>query len=162
MDIYDRIEQDHDTLRTLLTRIADAPEDDKAGRRMLFEQLQRELWAHHKVEETVFYATIVNARATREEAAEGLNEHHLIDTLLGELNLMPVDGTAWKAKVQVLDELVRHHLDEEEDELFKEARDTLPDETAQELARQFDERKAHAVAALAPLKADKGRSQGAG
>lgn len=151
MDIYDRIEKDHDTVRGLLTRMDDLKTTEKVRRRTLFEELQRELWAHHKVEETVFYAALDKTREARAEAAEGLNEHHLINGLLEELNGMPDDGTAWEAKFKVLSELVQHHLDEEEDALFDEAREALSDSRAEELAGLFEERKQHALEALKPI-----------
>lgn len=151
MNIYDRIEQDHDAVRGLLTRMAELKTTEKAKRRTLFDELQRELWAHHKVEETVFYAALSKARNAGGEAAEGLNEHHIINGLVEELNGTPDDGTAWEAKFKVLTELVQHHLDEEEDDLFDEAREALPDSRAEELAALFDERKKHALEALKPI-----------
>lgn len=151
MDIYDRIEQDHDAVRGLLTRMGELKTTEKAKRRTLFEELQRELWAHQKVEEAVFYAALSKAREAKDEAAEGLSEHQVIGGLLDELNGTPDDGTAWEAKFKVLTELVQHHLDEEEDELFGEAREALPDSRAEELATLFDERKQHALEALKPI-----------
>ncbi|MCW2247981.1 hemerythrin superfamily protein [Azospirillum fermentarium] len=151
MDIYDRIEKDHDTVRGLMTRMFDLKATEKAKRRALFDELQRELWAHQKVEEAVFYAALAKAREAKDEAAEGLNEHHVISGLLDELNGMPDDGTAWEAKFKVMTELLQHHLDEEEDELFDEAREALPDSRAEELAALFEERKQHALEALKPI-----------
>lgn len=148
MDIFDRIKTDHDTLRDLLERIEDP---DKESRRAVFEVFARELWAHGKVEEAVFYAALSKHRGAKAETMEGLNEHHMINGLAEELNAMPADSGAWSAKMQVLGELLRHHLDEEEDELFDEARDALEGERADELGRLYDERKRHALAALAPL-----------
>ncbi len=148
MDIFDRIKHDHDTLRALLERIEDP---DKDGRRAVFEEFQRELWAHGKVEEAVFYAALTKHKEAKAETMEGLNEHHMINGLAEELNAMPADSGAWNAKLQVLGELLRHHLDEEEEELFPEARDALENGRADELGRLYDERKKHAMAALAPL-----------
>ncbi|HYG85659.1 MAG TPA: hemerythrin domain-containing protein [Azospirillum sp.] len=148
MDIFERIKDDHETLRTLLERIEDP---DEEGRRVVFDEFQRELWAHGKIEEAVFYAALVRHREARKETMEGLNEHHVINSLAEELNVMPADSGAWTAKMQVLGELLRHHLDEEEDELFEEARDALQDDRAAELGRIFDERKKQMMAALAPL-----------
>ena len=148
MDIFDRIKHDHDTLRALLERIEDP---DKESRRAVFEEFARELWAHGKVEEAVFYAALTKHKEAKAETMEGLNEHHMINGLAEELSAMPADSGAWTAKMQVLGELLRHHLDEEEEELFEEARDALADERADELGRLYDERKQHAMAALAPL-----------
>ncbi|AWK87256.1 hemerythrin domain-containing protein [Azospirillum thermophilum] len=146
-DIFARIKADHDTIRALLEKTETA----NGSGRAVYEDLQRELWAHSKVEEGVFYAALAKAKEAREETVEGLNEHHLINTLLDELNAMKTGDTGWSAKLQVLGELVRHHLDEEEEELFEEARDYLDDDRAGELGSLYAERKDHAMAALAPL-----------
>ena len=145
MDIFQRIKKDHDTLRSLLERT------DKGDLNGAYEELQRELWAHGKAEETIFYAALEKARTARKEAVEGLNEHHMINALLDELNAMTTKDMAFKAKLQVLGELVRHHLDEEEEEMFEEAREAIGGDQAKDLARLFDDRKAHALAALKPL-----------
>lgn len=147
MTIFDQIKQDHDTVRSLL----DKAEKADGGARPVYEELQRELWAHGKVEEAVLYEALNQARTAKAETVEGLNEHHLINSLLDELNAMPADSTAWKAKLQVLGELVRHHLDEEEEEMFEEAEEALGDERAEELGRIYAERKEQVLAALAPL-----------
>jgi len=147
MTIFDQIKQDHDTVRRLL----DEAEKADGGARPVYEELQRELWAHGKVEEAVFYQALAQVRSAKTETAQGLNEHHLINGLMDELNAMPADSTAWKAKLQVLSELVRHHLDEEEEELFEEAEEALDDDRAKQLGQIYAERKEHALAALAPL-----------
>lgn len=149
MDIYQRIQKDHETLRTLMEKA----EKGKGDLRAVFDELQRELWAHAKVEETVFYAALAGSKDARSEAKEGVNEHHLINTLADELNTLDPGGENWKAKLQVLGELLRHHLDEEEEELFEEAKEVLNDKRAAELGAAFDDRKKHALAALAPLDA---------
>ncbi|PWC94720.1 hemerythrin domain-containing protein [Azospirillum sp. TSO5] len=146
-DIFARIKTDHDTIRSLL----DKTEKANGSGRAVFEELQRELWAHSKVEEGVFYASLKKAKEAKSETVEGLNEHHLINGLLDELNAMKTTDSGWKEKLQVLGELVRHHLDEEEEELFEEARDVLDDDRAAELGGAYDDRKKHIMAGLAPL-----------
>lgn len=147
IDIFARIKADHDTIRSLLDRTEEA----NGSGRAVFEDLQRELWAHSKVEEGVFYASLKKAKEARSETIEGLNEHHLINGLLDELNAMKTSDSGWKEKLQVLGELVRHHLDEEEEELFEEARDVLDDGRAAELGSLYADRKDHMMAGLAPL-----------
>ncbi|PWC33843.1 hemerythrin domain-containing protein [Azospirillum sp. TSO35-2] len=146
-DIFARIKTDHDTIRDLL----DKTEKANGSGRAVFETLQRELWAHSKVEESVFYAPLKTAKEAKSETIEGLNEHHLINGLLDELNAMKTTDSGWKEKLQVLGELVRHHLDEEEEELFEEAKEALGDKRAMELGGVYAERKDHMMAGLAPL-----------
>ncbi|PGH58483.1 hemerythrin [Azospirillum palustre] len=146
-DIFARIKTDHDTIRSLL----DKAEKANGSGRAVFEDLQRELWAHSKVEEGVFYASLKKVKEAKSETVEGLNEHHLINGLLDELNAMKTTDSGWKEKLQVLGELVRHHLDEEEEELFEEAKEALDDGRAAELGSAYAERKTHIMAGLAPL-----------
>lgn len=146
-DIFTRIKTDHDTIRSLL----DKTEKANGSGRAVFEELQRELWAHSKVEEGVFYASLKKAKEAKSETVEGLNEHHLINGLLDELNAMKTTDSGWKEKLQVLGELVRHHLDEEEEELFEEAKEVLDDDRAAELGGAYADRKKHIMAGLAPL-----------
>lgn len=146
-DIFARIKTDHDTIRSLL----DKAEKANGSGRAVFEELQRELWAHSKVEEGVFYASLKKVKEAKSETVEGLNEHHLINGLLDELNAMKTTDSGWKEKLQVLGELVRHHLDEEEEELFEEAKEALDDDRAAELGSAYAERKTHIMAGLAPL-----------
>jgi len=148
MTIYDRLKADHDRLRDLFARLTEAEGDD---RRPLFMELQRALWAHHKIEEVVFYEPLRHAAETRGEVLEGLNEHHMLNGLTEELNAMPSGNEAWTAKLQVLDELVRHHLDEEEEEIFEEAKSVLDDAQARLMAGEWDARRAKLLDALAPL-----------
>ncbi|MBP2303271.1 hemerythrin domain-containing protein [Azospirillum picis] len=146
-DIFARIKSDHDLIRSLL----DKTEKANGSGRSVFEELQRELWAHSKVEENVFYASLRKAKEAKSETIEGLNEHHLINGLLDELNAMKTTDSGWSEKLQVLGELVRHHLDEEEEELFEEAKDYLDDGRAAELGGVYADRKDKMMAGLAPL-----------
>lgn len=151
MNIYDRIKQDHDEARRLMAEIKDTSERAAKTRRKLFDTFKREMWAHHKLEEAVFYTTLSNQRATRDEAFEAVNEHHVANGLLEELDSVPVDNAEWAAKFGVLCELVEHHMDEEEKETFAEARDTLSKEAAQTMGKSFDSRKKAVLAAMEPL-----------
>lgn len=147
MDIYQSIKADHDNLRKLLDGMTKAPAE---RRQEAFERFKRELWSHSKVEETVFYSPLRKSDATRMEILEGLNEHHMIDGLLAELDAQSVEGEAWQAKAQVMCELLTHHLDEEEEKIFDEARKVLKDGQAQALGESWRERKRKVVDALDP------------
>ncbi|HSK39094.1 MAG TPA: hemerythrin domain-containing protein [Arenibaculum sp.] len=147
MDIYQSIKADHDTLRELLDGMTKAPAE---RRQEAFERFKRELWAHSKVEETVFYTPLRRHDATRMEILEGLNEHHMIDGLLAELDAQPAQGEAWQAKAQVLCELLTHHLKEEEEKIFGEARNVLKDGQARALGESWQERRRKVVDALDP------------
>jgi hemerythrin superfamily protein len=145
--IFEAIKDDHDRLRTLMDRIADARPGERGGP---FAEFRRELWAHAKVEETVFYAPLREREGTRMEILEGMNEHHLADALLDELSAMPTDGDAWTAKFTVLSETLRHHMEEEEDEVFDAADQVLNDQQAEAMGKSMEDRKRLVLEGLAP------------
>jgi hemerythrin-like domain-containing protein len=148
MDIYESIKADHDKLREMSRQLMQVSPE---GRRRVFDEFKRELWAHSRIEETVFYTPLRERGPTRMEILEGLNEHHMIDALLSELEAQPLEEEAWKAKAQVLGELLKHHLEEEEEELFEEARKVLDASQAETMAESWGRRKRMVVEALTPM-----------
>jgi hemerythrin-like domain-containing protein len=75
---------------------------------------------------------------TRELTLEAVEEHKVVRRLLSELARMAKDSGQWMAKLTVLRENVEHHVEEEEDELFKLARSTLAPEEVEELADDLE------------------------
>lgn len=151
MDIYERIKQDHDEARKLMKDIKETANDARKTRQELFTYFKKDMWSHHKLEEAVFYATLEAHRETRGEALEAVNEHHVANGLLEELDSVPVDNAAWAKKFEVLCEVIEHHMEEEEEEIFEEARSVYSDEEAKKLAGIFDERKKTLLETFEPV-----------
>lgn len=149
MDIYERIKADHDEARDLMDQIKKVRSDKK--RTELFEYFMRDMWLHHKLEEAVFYRTLAESRKTRDESFEAENEHHIANGLLEELSTMRCDTAQWDSKFGVLCEVIDHHMEEEEDETFAEARAVIDDKVAKKMGKQFDDRKKVLMAALEPV-----------
>jgi len=135
MDALDLIKQDHKRLRKLLEETLGA-EGSEREQRMDF--LRTELVAHERMEEEVLYPRLREENKARETVLEGYEEHHVADVLLDELLDVPPDTDLWKAKVKVLKENVEHHMDEEEDELFKDARAILDREELKRLGERME------------------------
>ena len=76
---------------------------------------------HTKVEEEVFYPAI-KAKIDQDEIDEALVEHQAADALALEIQEMDGSEDLYDAKVHVLGEQVRHHVEEEEEEMFEEAK----------------------------------------
>ena len=151
MNIYERLKQEHDEARELFEQLADTSDRAVKKRSELFEKLKLDLWVHHKLEEAVFYSVLAEHRETRDEAYEAINEHHVANGLLEELDSMPVDSAAWHAKLGTLKELAEHHMEEEEEEVFEEARSVLSDEQAEQIGKAMADRKKVVLAALQPI-----------
>jgi hemerythrin-like domain-containing protein len=151
MDIYTRLRKEHDEARDLLANLKNTTPDEAERRSELFERLKRDLWVHHKIEEAVFYSVLAEKRKTRGEAFEAINEHHMANGLLEELDSMPKGSGEWSAKLGVLKELVEHHMEEEEEEIFDEAKAVLSDDQAAEMGVAMADRKTAVMAALKPI-----------
>ena len=137
MSIYQELQRDHDDLRDMIAAINKLPGSAKGSKQRLFEKLKVALTDHARAEEAVFYEAIMGDEKARHMALEGHEEHHVIDLLLAEIVALSPDEEAWDAKFEVLRENVEHHLEEEEDDLFKKARQILSSVEADRLGARF-------------------------
>jgi len=93
---------------------------------------------HARIEEDVFYPAVRDE--VPEEVStilESLEEHLIVKRLVAELSQMQRDDDAYEAKATVLAENVRHHVREEEDELFPAVRSALGRKRLLELAEEM-------------------------
>lgn len=138
--IFDRLKQDHDAHRQLLSKLTDAKgEPDR--REKLFEQFKVEVTAHAAAEEESLYATMLARPDLREEAQHSVSEHKEIDDYLEELDDLKTDGDAWNRKFEEMKKRYLHHIDEEEEEMFPAAAKELTADEEKKLAAIFAKRK---------------------
>lgn len=149
-DIYDRIKQDHDRARDLVRQIEATTDRAAKKRHELFETFKLELWTHNKVEEATFY-TKLEQKGDEKESIEAKNEHHMVNSMLEELDTMPKDNAEWGQKFHALAELLDHHMSEEEGEFFDLAHKDLTDKEAEELGERFARRTKVVKPALTPV-----------
>ena len=141
MNAFQLLKEDHQKVSGIFQQLEPTTERAEKTRTELFAKLQEELDIHAKIEETIFYPSIKQAAETREIVLEGFEEHHVVKMLLKELEAVPVDTEQWTAKLKVLQENVEHHVEEEEGEMFKSAREVFPAERIEELGALMAEEK---------------------
>lgn len=133
MNPYELLKNDHEKVSDLFKRIESASGQAKlAG----FKKLKAELEVHTQIEETIFYPALKKADETRDLTLEAYEEHKVVKDLLAELAAAKPNDQ-WDAKFMVLKENVEHHVDEEEGDLFKQAKNVLSDEQAEALGDQM-------------------------
>jgi hemerythrin superfamily protein len=99
---------------------------DASRKRGVVDQIIGELSVHAAVEEQVFYPAVrKGVEEVGDTVLEGLEEHHIVKWTLSELDGMSGEEERFDAKVTVLMESVRHHVEEEEGEMFPKVRETL-------------------------------------
>ncbi len=107
---------------------------------------------HTQVEEELFYPPARDKAGDDDLLDEAVVEHMGAKTLIAEIETMQPGQPLYDAKVKVLGEQVRHHVEEEESELFPEVRETFIDLVA--LGARLSARKAELMALLAPAAND--------
>jgi len=138
------LKDDHDKVRKLLSDIEDTTEEDVDQREDLLMQLEREIKIHYQIEEEIFYPAFRDAAEERDERKmffEATEEHHVVDLVLPEVKEADPASEVFAAKAKVLKELIEHHADEEEQEMFKAAREIMTAEELQDLGDQLRTRK---------------------
>ena len=140
MNIFDALTQHHDTLRSLF--------DKAASDSSVFQELKKHLQVHHKNEEKILYDVLKTKEPTRKDAIEAVEEHHVIEFLLLELENFPRDHERWAIKLKVPEEYTRHHLKEEEAEIFPEGAKFLSTSEAEDMAVRFKDTKDKQLAVL--------------
>ena len=136
-NILDLLKQDHEKARYLFDRIENSGKKATASLQKLFTELEDELEIHMEGEERFFYSALEQHEEAREKVLQAYEEHQVAKTLLGTFKSLAVDDERWSAKVQVLHEIVEHHLKEEESEIFKLAKKSLERNQMLEMAVQF-------------------------
>jgi hemerythrin-like domain-containing protein len=142
MDALTLVREEHRRLEELLGR-CERLEGDGAPDREVLRQFQGAVRHHVDQEESILYP-IFRERARQAEVDlasldRAVEQHRLIDRLAGELTAAP-DGAARKAKLTVLAEQVRTHLDDEDSVLLTAIEDLIDDDTLLELGRRMEQR----------------------
>jgi hemerythrin superfamily protein len=126
MDAITLLKDDHRSVEKLFKRFEQAGDRAFVEKRTVVDRIIEELSVHAAVEEQLFYpVTRATVPAVEDLALESLEEHHIVKWVLSELEGMDPHDERFDAKVTVLIENVRHHVQEEEDEYFPAVRDEL-------------------------------------
>ena len=139
----DLLRADHERLRQILPKLSD-PSIAAEERNRYIDAVEKEIKMHSLVEEEIFYPAYKDAaREThdRDMYFEAIEEHHVVDMLLPELKPLDASSDAFRAKAKVLRELIEHHAEEEETEMFVTARQLLGDARLQDLGDRIQRRK---------------------
>jgi hemerythrin superfamily protein len=137
------IKADHRKVERLFREFEEAGDRAHRTKQELVSQIIQELEVHATIEEETYYPA-VEAKAKKdgkELVAEAAEEHHVVKMLLGELAGMSAEDDAFDAKVTVLIENVRHHVEEEETELLPQSEGVLGEDELARLGEEMASRK---------------------
>ena len=141
MDAIALLEADHQKVKRLLTELESTTERGVKTRTELFATIKGELTLHEIVEEEIFYPELKAHPKAKDIVLEAYEEHHVVDLLMGELEGMDVADETWGAKALVMKENIEHHIEEEEGEMFKQARSVFDKAELDDLGKRMEARK---------------------
>ena len=144
MDAITMLKADHDKVKKLLNELESTTERGVKTREELFATIKGELSIHEVIEEEIFYPALKSHPKAKDIVLEGYEEHHVVDLLMGELERLDVSDETWGAKAIVMKENIEHHIEEEEGEMFKQARAVFDRKELEDLGARMAERKTSA------------------
>ncbi|NLC32522.1 MAG: hemerythrin domain-containing protein [Clostridiales bacterium] len=133
------MKKEHDEFRDLIKKIEEASGESKKS---LFETLKMDVSAHHKAEESVLFPDVKKKSDEdgKDIVLEMVEEHHLGSYQMGLLERTSADNETWDAKFAVLKEVLTHHMDEEEKDLFKQAKKVLSNDELTAMYEPFEKK----------------------
>lgn len=140
MKIYEILRQDHEKLKDSLNELINLREDDNY-REVLIEKIRGELIPHSRAEESVFYNSIRAAASDNSKVMHSFQEHLEAEGLLRTLQFKDKTDLDWKETAIKLKEAIEHHIQEEEDEVFTQARGIFSEDEATMMGEAFQKLK---------------------
>lgn len=138
MDAIVLLKEDHKTVEKLFKKFEGAGENAVKTKKNIVDQVIEELTVHAFIEEEIFYpAAREAAPETKDHVLESVEEHHVVVWMLSELAALDPSDERFDAKMTVLIENVRHHVEEEEKEWFPEVRKAVGRNRLKELGEQM-------------------------
>lgn len=152
MDAIKLLTDDHKTVRKLLDELAETTPRAIKKRAELLDEIRVQLKAHTSIEEEIFYPEFKEAGKKGADSKmffEAMEEHRAADDLvLPDLLATEVASEKFSGRAKVLKELVTHHADEEEKEMFPRARQLFDKEQLKSMGERMEARKKQLVKEL--------------
>jgi hemerythrin-like domain-containing protein len=142
-EILQLIHQDHEEVQGLFEQFQKSVSAKNGEKKAdaISKQICDDLKLHTELEEKIVYPSLKEQDAKIfYEAGE---EHHVVDLLIAELQQLKVSAPEYTAKISVMEESVKHHIQEEESQMFKLITQ-LPDDTLDKMAEEWKRQKQHA------------------
>jgi hemerythrin-like domain-containing protein len=138
------LKKDHEKVRGLFAQLEKSAMRGGPKVEQLVTQIESELEIHTTIEEEIFYPAFrdaVRSKDDKEMYYEAQEEHHVVKLVIPDVDGSQKSGPEFAAKAKVLKELVEHHADEEEKDMFKSARKAFSRSELQDLGDRMAARK---------------------
>ena len=144
MNAIELLTEDHERVKDILTRLTESTERAVKTRTELLQKLEMEVTIHTQLEEQILYPAFKEAGVKEEVKMyyEAKEEHRAVDSLvLPDLKATDPASLEFSGRAKVCKELLEHHIEEEEEEMFATARELFDEARLEEMGQQMNELK---------------------
>ncbi len=138
------LKEDHRKVKDLLSELVQTTTRAEKKRQQLLQKIDQELHIHAHIEEEIFYPAFKEAGNSEFSKMyfEALEEHRAVtEMVLPDLRKTSPTSEKFSGRAKVLKELVTHHVDEEEKDMFKKAQKAMSKQDLADLGQQMAQRK---------------------
>lgn len=138
MDILDTLQEEHEEVAALLQELVDS--DNSKQKRSLVKKIKAALIPHARAEEHILYDGIIGVKdkQANTDGEEGYIEHHIADTLLGDLDrIRDAMSPEFNAAAKVLKESIQHHVKEEEGNVWSDVKKHYDGDQRKQMNREY-------------------------
>ncbi len=131
--IFEILKMEHRQVKENLNQILNenTPNED------LFQQTSDALNMHMEGEEKLLYPKLEDNDDTRRLAFTSYEEHNIVKQMIDDMGSVSTDNERWLAKIQVMKDLISHHVDVEENDIFPKAENFISDEEQANIGREY-------------------------
>jgi hemerythrin-like domain-containing protein len=138
------LKKDHQNVKGMLEDLLN-PDNSQSQREKLLKTIEKELKVHTQIEEEIFYPAFADQKSSADKKKlyhEAKEEHRAVEKMvMPDLKDTDTGGAEFLGRAKVLKELVEHHADEEEDEMFKMATESMSEDELKKLGEKMESRK---------------------
>lgn len=145
MNAIELLVADHERVKAILEQLSDSTERGVKKRTDLLAKLEMEITLHTQLEEEILYPAFKAAGDKEQDVMyyEAKEEHRTVDSLvLPDLKQTDPGTPEFSGRAKVVKELLEHHIEEEESEMFPQAQKLLGEEKLEALGAEMEAMKA--------------------
>ena len=137
MDAIKLLEQQHREVEELFEQFEKVGDKNDELLMELAARIADNLAAHATIEEKIFYPSVY-VGPTMEKLQHAVEEHLSAKRVIADILDMDPTDAQFKAKVMVLQELIEHHVKEEEKDLFPKVKKLMTKEELEVIGEQME------------------------
>lgn len=139
MDIFEKLEGQHEQVREAFLEFGRLTFDDKENRKRLFKDIKSQLMLHTQIEEDAVYPVLGQFKELKGLIDESYEEHQMVEKQLNELDRWMDSFEDWQSKMLQLEHAVMHHVSDEETKVFPQARQLLSQQQMQDMLNDAEQ-----------------------